>query len=124
MFQLICRAYLKILRLEIHLLRRDFGPIHERVRSCRVATAGTKRAALDEICRSVDLACIFYFKEVHCLQRSAAAACLLRNHGIPAEMVIGVQQLPFRAHAWVEVEGCVVNDKPYMSEMYAVLSRC
>jgi hypothetical protein len=39
-------------------------------------------------------------------------------------MVIGAQQLPFKAHAWVEVDGHVVNDKPYVPEMYAVLERC
>ena len=43
---------------------------------------------------------------------------------VPAQMVIGSQQMPFRSHAWVEVEGRVVNDKPYMREMYAVLDRC
>ena len=32
--------------------------------------------------------------------------------------------MPFKAHAWVEVAGVVVNDKPYMPEMYAVLDRC
>jgi hypothetical protein len=39
-------------------------------------------------------------------------------------MMIGAQQMPFRAHAWVEVDGHVVNDKPYMREMYAVLDEC
>ena len=34
------------------------------------------------------------------------------------------QQMPFKAHAWVEVEDRVVNDKPYTPEMYAVLDRC
>jgi hypothetical protein len=38
-------------------------------------------------------------------------------------MVIGAQQMPFRSHAWVEVEGRVVNDKPYTPEMYPVLER-
>jgi hypothetical protein len=37
--------------------------------------------------------------------------------------VIGTQQIPFNAHAWVEVEGRVVNDRAYMPEMYAVLER-
>jgi hypothetical protein len=37
--------------------------------------------------------------------------------------VIGAQRIPFKAHAWVEVEGRVVNDKPYMSEMYAIVDR-
>jgi hypothetical protein len=39
-------------------------------------------------------------------------------------MMIGVQQMPFRAHAWVEVDGLVVGDKPYMREMYLVLDQC
>ena len=37
---------------------------------------------------------------------------------------IGAQQMPFKSHAWVEVDGRVVNDKPYTPEIYAVLDRC
>jgi hypothetical protein len=72
----------------------------------------------------MDLACVFYPKSVLCLQRSAATTLLLRRHGIRAELVIGAQMLPFKSHAWVEVEGTVVNDKPYMREIYQVLERC
>jgi hypothetical protein len=39
-------------------------------------------------------------------------------------MVIGAQLLPFLSHAWVEIEGCVVNDKPYIPEIFQVLERC
>lgn len=70
------------------------------------------------------LACIWYPKQVRCLQRSAALTCLLRNNGISAHMVIGTQKFPFKAHAWVEVERHVMNDKEYTPEMYAVLDRC
>jgi len=59
-----------------------------------------------------------------CLQRSAATACLLKRFGVSAQLVIGAQQMPFKAHAWVEVDGVVVNDKPYTSEIYTVLDRC
>jgi hypothetical protein len=72
----------------------------------------------------IDLACLWYPKRVLCLHRSAATACLLRKYGVPAEMVLGVQQLPFRAHAWVEVAGRTVNDRPYVNELYLVLDRC
>jgi len=79
---------------------------------------------IEAVCSAINLACIWYPKEVLCLQRSAATACLLRRYGISAQMIIGVRQMPFRAHAWVEVTGQVVNDKPYTPEMYAVLDRC
>ena len=77
-----------------------------------------------ELCRAVDLACVCYVKQVLCLQRSAATTLLLRRHGWTAEMVIGAKLVPFESHAWVEIDGCVVNDKPYMSELYEVLERC
>jgi len=32
--------------------------------------------------------------------------------------------LPFRSHAWCEINGNVVNDKPYMLDVYTVLERC
>jgi hypothetical protein len=32
--------------------------------------------------------------------------------------------VPFAAHAWVELNGAVFGDKPYMREIYSELSRC
>ena len=123
MLWLLVKAYAEIARFERCLRRRQFSGLYERVRNCTVATARS-RVAQDDICNAVNLACVFYFKEVLCLQRAASTTCLLRKAGIAAQLVIGVQQLPFSAHAWVEVEGAVVNDKPYTSEIYSVLSRC
>jgi hypothetical protein len=48
---------------------------------------------------------------------------LLRHHGFPAQMVIGVKQFPFRSHAWVEIGGTIVNDKPYLRDIYQELER-
>jgi hypothetical protein len=102
---------------------RGFDRIHSAVREQRVLTA-VKRDDSASLCRAIDFACVFYFKRVLCLQRSAATAVLLRRHGWPAEMVIGAQLVPFQSHAWVEVEGKVVNDKPYIGEIFQVLERC
>jgi len=122
--QLIFHAYYELLRLEYPICRRNFSAVHEKVRNTTVRSRTRGTITEQQVCHAVDLAAVFYFKNVRCLQRSAAATILLKKSGIPAEMVIGVQQLPFIAHAWVEVEGTVVNDKPYMSEIYSVLSRC
>jgi hypothetical protein len=72
----------------------------------------------------MDLACVFYPKTVHCLQRSVATVYLLRGHGWPAEFVNGCDIGTYENHAWVELFGQVVSDKPYMQEMYQVLDRC
>jgi hypothetical protein len=80
--------------------------------------------AKEDLCRAMDYACVFYFKHALCLQRSAATTLLLRRHGFDAELVIGAKLLPFRSHAWVEFNGQVINDKPYMHTIYQVLERC
>jgi len=121
---LVARAYLKLIWFDFFLARRNFSALHEKVRGYHTAEKSLSPDSIQKICTAVDIACIWYWKEVLCLQRSAATACLLKAFGVPAEMVIGVRQLPFRAHAWVEVNGHVVNDKSYVREMYAVLDQC
>jgi hypothetical protein len=120
---LFLKAYWKLILFDLYLARDDFAGLYRRVRHVPVAPRTFSRDAA-EICRAVDLASIWYWKEALCLQRSTAATCLLKEHGMAAEMVIGAQQMPFKAHAWVEVDGRVVNDKPYTPEMYQVLDRC
>src|SRR5271168_768 len=124
MSSLVLKAYGRLILFDLYLARGNFGALHEKVRSYPVGKKAPAPDAVERVCFAVDMACIWYWKEALCLQRSAATACLLKQHGVPAQMVIGVQQMPFKAHAWVEVDGRVVNDKPYTPEMYAVLDRC
>lgn len=121
---LFLKAYWNLVFFDLYLARGDFADLYRRVRNCPINTKMRSADAVELICSAVNMASIWYWKEVLCLQRSAATACLLREHGIPAQLVIGAQQVPFKAHAWVEVDGQVVNDKPYVAEMYAVLDRC
>lgn len=117
------RAYLQLLLLETDLAHADFAELYRRVRECPIRKKPS-RYTTTELCSAIDRACIWYPRVVLCLQRSAATALLLKKHGVPAQLVIGAQQFPFRAHAWVELQGRVINDKPYMPEVYAVLDRC
>ena len=54
---------------------------------------------------------VWYPKRVRCLQRSAVFACMLRSYGVPAQMVLGSQKMPFKGHAWVEVDGKAINER-------------
>ena len=121
---LVLRAYLKLIQFDLYLARGDFQALYDKVRNYPIRKMPTSVEPTERICAAVDMACIWYWKEVLCLQRSAATAVLLKRHGIPAQLVIGAKQMPFKAHAWVEVEGRVVNDRPYTPEVYSVLDRC
>jgi hypothetical protein len=121
---LVLRAYLMLMFFDHYIIGGDFLALHSRVRTRPRARRMPTPGAVGRVLSAVDMACIWYWKEVLCLQRSAVTTCLLRRQGVSAQMVIGVQRMPFKAHSWVEVEGTVVNDNPYRPEMYAVLDRC
>lgn len=121
---LVLRAYLRLIQFDFYMARGDFEALYNNVRNCPIEQKPMSPNAIEQICSAVDMACIWYWKEAPCLQRSAATACLLKKLGVPAQLVIGAQQVPFKAHAWVEVGGRVVNDKPYSPQIYAVLDRC
>jgi hypothetical protein len=121
---LVLRAYLRLIQFDLYLARGNFEALRNKVRNCPIRKKPVSSNSVEQICSAVDMACIWYWKEALCLQRSAATTYLLKKFGVSAELVIGAQQIPFKAHAWVEVDGRVANDKPYTPEMYAVLDRC
>ncbi len=61
----------------------------------------------------------------NCLEQSLALWWLLRRRDIPAQLRIGVQKQgsQFRAHAWVEVDGAVLNDRDDAHQEYAAFAR-
>lgn len=121
---LVLEAYCKLIYFDLRLARGNFASLYDKVRNYPIAPQIPTNNTVEQICSAVEMACIWYWKEALCLQRSAATACLLKKYGVPAQLVIGAQQMPLKAHAWVEVNGRVVNDKPYTPEIYAVLDRC
>jgi hypothetical protein len=125
MMRLILESWVTLLYFEFVLRFRGLQNVHDIVRVQRVHSSRTSASPpASYLCHAVDLACVFYFKQVLCLQRSATAVILLRRYGWNAEMVIGAQVRPFKSHAWVELDRSVINDKPYMPEIYQELERC
>ena len=125
MKRLVLESWLLLLCFEWIMRFHEFRELHRTVREAPVRpTPNAELLPKERLCGAMDYACVFYFKRVLCLQRSAATTLLLRRHGWSAEMVIGAQMLPFKSHAWCEINGVVVNDKPYMPEIYQVLERC
>lgn len=122
---LVLRSYALLVKVDLMMRFRSLQAVHSLVRDQAVAgSAAETRSDVEAICRAVDLACVFYVKRVLCLQRSAAATVLLRRCGWNAKLSIGAQVFPFKSHAWVEVDGRVVNDKPHVQQIYSVLERC
>jgi hypothetical protein len=80
---------------------------------------GERAVLVEETARRVALAAAFYPARALCLEQSLALSVLLRRRGVAAELRIGAQALPFRAHAWVEVAGQAINERADVARTYA-----
>jgi len=118
------KALIGLIAYDLLLLGRDFATLHRIVRSWKVRNTEVSLDVISQVCDAVNRACIWYPKRALCMQRSSVTTCLLRSYGVPAEMVIGAQKLPFKAHAWVEVGGRAVNERADVQAIYGVWERC
>lgn len=100
-----------------------FQTLYSMVKGWKIA-GNSAPDMVDRVCMAVNYACAWYPKQALCLQRSFVTTYLLRKHGVPAQMVLGAQKLPFKAHAWVEVDGQAVNERSNVQATYAVWERC
>lgn len=117
-------AFFGLMVAEIIMKVGGFRRLHETVKRWPVGRNRTDDPELIKaLCAAVDRAGRYYPKHALCLQRSAVGTCLLRAEGVAAQMVIGCRKIPFKGHAWIEVNGHVVNDNPKVQAFYKVLDR-
>jgi hypothetical protein len=121
---LFMRALLGLFSYEFLKAFRPFETMYRTVKQWKVANGARDRSTIDRVCTAVNHACIWYPKQTLCLQRSFVTTYLLRRHGFPAQMVLGAQKLPFKAHAWVEVDGQAINERSNVQTSYAIWDRC
>lgn len=122
---LVLKTWLTLLFVDATMRFGGFKALHRAVLKERVSKPrNLSSCSREDICHAVDLACVFYFRQVSPLEWSAAATLFLRRHGWGADLVIGAQIFPHDTYAWVEIEGRIVNDRPNLLEVYQVLERC
>ena len=109
---LVFSALYELARYDAIISLRGFACIQRQLSRQPIAAQTTSSELEQAICDAVLLATCLYWKPVFCLQRSVCAVRLLRKLGIAARLAIGYRPAPFFAHAWVEVDGRVVNGSP------------
>jgi len=124
MLFLTLKAYWKLVHFDRYLMQRDFSGLYHEVRSFPISQETPPPDAIERVCSAVDMACIWYWETGPVPATIGSHRLSTETLRYTAQLVIGAQQIPFKAHAWVEVDRRVVNDKLYTPEMYAVLDRC
>ncbi len=118
---LVARALWELLRYDLVAAAFGFRGIHRGLR--RVSAKRPNAPPEQAIAEAFEFAASLYWKPARCLQRSVALARLLRAYAYPAELVIGFRLAPFFSHAWVEVEGRVINGSSALPAKLHVLER-
>ena len=118
---LIARAIWELARYDLVNVTLGFQRISRQVARHQVASRTFQTETEMLVCEAVSLAASFYYKPVRCLQRSVVATRLLRKCGVNGRLIIGYRPTPFFSHAWVEVDGRVVNDSPAYKDRLHVL---
>ena len=113
-----------LLLYDLFLFGRNFRRMRRFVMNWKIGRRRAGPDMVDQVCKAVNYAGVWYPKRVLCLQRSAVTTCLLRSEGVPAQMVTGAQKAPFKAHAWTEVNGRAVNERRDVQAIYGVWERC
>src|SRR5271169_5828526 len=120
---LVARSLWELCRYD--LMMHIFGfrrVVHRGGSALRKATSRDPNLE-SRICEAMQWGLSLYWKRALCLQRSVATARLLRRYGLDASVVIGCRSEPFVSHAWVEIDGRVVNDSPGYQRLLCVLER-
>ncbi|HTP35281.1 MAG TPA: lasso peptide biosynthesis B2 protein [Candidatus Acidoferrales bacterium] len=119
---LVLRALWEFARYDIVLRLFGFAYVQRQVRNCSRAPKPSCPDLAREFCDAIELATCLYWKPVLCLQRSVCAVRLLRKSGASAKLVVGYRPAPFFSHAWVEVDGKIVNGSPAYQRLQILYS--
>ncbi len=118
---LIAKAASYLIRWDWNVRVRSFQRVYQSVRDYPVAACSFAKDGIDEVVEALGAASIWYYKRVLCYQRSGCLVWMLRDRGVPAQLVIGAQQWPPRTHAWVTVNQQVIGDAEYRTTRFDVM---
>jgi hypothetical protein len=119
------RAYLQLIIVDIQLRMYGFKYV-TRVAQTHGGCSPTRPVRANDVARArVDArwlrsAARHHIIEAHCLHRSLALHKWLRRQSLPSELKVGVRMNAgaLLAHAWVELDGTVINDPPSVVSAY------
>jgi hypothetical protein len=116
--RLFIRAYLSLAVADLGLRIFGFKRLLERAArhvaaQPRVADRSDLRRA-QQYARWIGAAARYHCVRARCLHQSIVLHAWLTGEGLPSDLVIGVRKVDggLLAHAWVEVDGCSVNQQP------------
>jgi hypothetical protein len=91
------------------------------LRVCGGGLRNPNPGEFERLVSALNFACLIYPKATKCLEWACALMLLGALVGLGSTLIIGVQNKPFFAHAWVECNKAVVGDEPCLRDLLAVI---
>ena len=120
---LLLEAYYFRVKVEALLKLRGFAKLVHAIQK-----AGNRRSLkvinapeYHMLTTALNRACFYYPIKTKCLEWAATLTLLALKRGWQCNFVIGVQNMPFMAHAWVEANGMVVADSQNLPDDLSVI---
>ena len=117
-----CLAQLCLVRLYLRALGFGWTLAHfERAAPAVATPMSAEDPMIDRVAQSVAAAAALYPGRARCLEQSLVLSRELRRLGAAARLRFGVHPYPFGAHAWVEVQGRMINEDEDYLKMFTPL---
>jgi hypothetical protein len=94
---------------------------YERTPCSSPPTVAVENQLVALVAHRVAVAAALYPGRARCLEQSLILSRALRQRGADAKVRFGVHPYPFTAHAWVEVQGCAINEMADYLNMFTPL---
>jgi hypothetical protein len=123
----LARAWISLAYIEFALRFRSFQRVLDEADSSQptsVVAQPVEFARARAYARWIDMAARHHVVPARCLHRSLVLHRWLRYEGLPSALRIGVRKKDdgISAHAWVELGGEIINDRPDRVAAFATLS--
>lgn len=79
---------------------------------------------VNQLIKLISLVCRLFPVEAECIHRSLLVYKYTRKlHALDSQMIIGVKKFPFKAHAWVEINGKNINEPEFFTrDLHIILT--
>jgi hypothetical protein len=115
-------AYFYLVKVFFDMKLRGLNYLIQKIRSHK-KVVGSEVEDISDLVVALNKACFYFPIRVKCLEWSFALYFLARKYSVNCQFVVGLQNYPFKSHAWIEYKNRIVADSPTLNEALAIIIR-
>lgn len=115
-------AYFSLIKVFVDMRLQGLNHLVQKIKAHK-KIVNAEATNINNLVASLNKACFYFPVRVKCLEWSLALYSLARRHGVNCQFVVGLQNYPFKSHAWIEHENRIIADAPDLNKALAIIIR-